>query len=448
MRLASDAESSSQLVHMLYFPFVSMRVCGRHPDRQPWQLPVRWRRIFLLAGLAVVWTWGTCLRAESPSHGERFEEIWSVVRDGFFDPHFQGVDWEQARQHYAPAAAQARSEEEFATVVNTMLAELHTSHTHLYTAQEPEYFQLCATFWPFLGPKLKSFLPGGKPDYPGIGIITRMTGGKVFIRDIFDGSPAAEAGLRTGDELLAVDGAPFAPLASFVGKTGKAVQVQVRRTVDAPPINLAVTPRMLDPTTQFLDALKTSVEVTEHGGVKVGYVHVWSYAGEQYQMALEDELNGRLHAADALVLEHLEGWGINKQEYLWPFFAPAMTQSFVGRDGVPSTEHTAWTKPVCLLVNEGTRSGKEPLTYLFKKSGRGPVVGTRTAGAVMAGRPFVLGDGSLLMVAVMGGTTDGVNLEGHGVQPTVEVPFEAEYTVGADPQKARAVDIMAQAGRR
>ena len=124
-----------------------------------------------------------------------------------------------------------------------------------------------------------------------------------------------------------------------------------------------------------------------------------------------------------------------------------MTQTFVGRDGVQSTEEQAWTKPVCLLINEGTRSGKEVLTYLFRKSGRGPVVGTRTGGAVMAGRASVLSDGSLLLVAVTGGTTDGVSLEGHGVEPTVEVPFRAEYTEGADPQKARAVEIMAQAAR-
>ena len=46
------------------------------------------------------------------------------------------------------------------------------------------------------------------------------------------------------------------------------------------------------------------------------------------------------------------------------------------------------------------------------------MVGTRTGGAVMAGRASVLSDGSLLLVAVTGGTTDGVNLEGHGVKPT------------------------------
>ena len=385
--------------------------------------------------------------AEAPTYVERFQEIWRIVRDSFFDPHYNGADWVQLGQIYGLEAAQAHTDDEFASIVNQMLAELHTSHTHLYTSREPEYFQLCGTFWPFLRPKLESILPGGKPDYPSIGIFTQTNQGRTFVRDVLDGSPAAQAGLRPGDELLSVNNEPFAALNSFTGKTGHPVQVQIRRTAGADPVVVSVTPQMCDAATQFLDAVKASVEVVDRDGVKVGYIHMWSYAGDVYQMELEDELNGRLRDADALVLDLRDGPGGASPSYLWPFFAPSMTQAFVQRDQLPSIEQTAWSKPVCLLVNEGTRSGKEPLTYLFKKSGRGPVVGTKTAGAVMAGHITVLSDGSLLMVPTIGGTTDGLQLEGHGVAPTVEVPFSVEYTNGVDPQRIRAIDIMCQAVR-
>ena len=56
-----------------------------------------------------------------PSHGDLFEEVWRTVRDGFFDPRFNGVDWDATRQRYGPSAAAARSDGEFAAVVNTML---------------------------------------------------------------------------------------------------------------------------------------------------------------------------------------------------------------------------------------------------------------------------------------------------------------------------------------
>ena len=164
--------------------------------------------------------------------------------------------------------------------------------------------------------------------------------------------------------------------------------------------------------------------------------------------AVEEELDGRLREADALVLDLRDGWGGANPRYLWPFFAPPLAIVYHGRDGASQAHQEAWTKPVCLLVNEGTRSGKELLTYFFNKTGRGPIVGTRTAGAVMAGQPFIMGDGSLLLLAVMDGTVDGTRLEGRGVAPTVEVPFRPGYTDGADPQKARAIETIARESRR
>jgi carboxyl-terminal processing protease len=102
---------------------------------------------------------------------------------------------------------------------------------------------------------------------------------------------------------------------------------------------------------------------------------------------------------------------------------------------------------VALLSNEGTRSGKEVLTYGFKKYGFGEVIGTRTAGALLAGRGFLLSDGSFLMVAVSDVTVDGERLEAKGVEPTIEVPFDLPYAGGRDPQLDKAVDVLASAPR-
>lgn len=108
----------------------------------------------------------------------------------------------------------------------------------------------------------------------------------------------------------------------------------------------------------------------------------------------------------------------------------------------------AWTRPVCLLVNEGSKSGKELLAYYFRKAHRGLIVGSRTAGAVMAGRPFVMADGNLLYVAVNDGLVDGKRPEGNGVVPDLEVPFRVEYAEGSDPQKASAISAIVKEARR
>src|ERR1043166_2699717 len=136
---------------------------------------------------------------------------------------------------------------------------------------------------------MKPFIQDPKPSYPGIGISTYTTEGTLFIRDIFDGSPAALAGLHSGDEILDADGAPFQEIGSFTGKIGKTVQLRIRRPADAQPVTVPVTPKMLDTTTMFLDAMKASVEIVECDGVKVG---------DDAFHRIEEELDGLDMAAE------------------------------------------------------------------------------------------------------------------------------------------------------
>jgi carboxyl-terminal processing protease len=99
-------------------------------------------------------------------------------------------------------------------------------------------------------------------------------------------------------------------------------------------------------------------------------------------------------------------------------------------------------KPAVLLVNGGTRSGKETIAYGAKKHGLARLVGERTAGAYTFGRPFCLSDGSLLLLAVSDARVDGERLEGRGVAPDIEVPFDFRYAAGKDTQLARALDVL------
>jgi carboxyl-terminal processing protease len=75
---------------------------------------------------------------------------------------------------------------------------------------------------------------------------------------------------------------------------------------------------------------------------------------------------------------------------------------------------------------------------------RGLVLGSRTAGAVLPGKPFVLSDGSLLYLAVGDGLIDGEGPEGMGVAPDLEVASPLEYADGDDPQKERAIQAAAE----
>ena len=192
--------------------------------------------------------------------------------------------------------------------------------------------------------------------------------------------------------------------------------------------------------------MEESARIIAANGVKIGYIHVWSYAGAQYQQLLERELStGRLKEADALVWDLRDGWGGAEPEYLHLFTGRAPVMTLINRDGRKSVANVSWRKPVAMLINGGTRSGKEILAYGFREYGIGEVIGSRTAGAVLAGRAYLLSDGSLVLVAVADVLVDGQRLEGVGVMPTISVPFPFPYVQGQDPQRDRAVEVLSRA---
>lgn len=379
-----------------------------------------------------------------------FTEVWRTVEQNFYDPDLRGIDWNAMRRKYEPQVKQAQSRSSAATVINQMLAELQTSHTYLYTPEEPAYYQVLGIFLPRsseLQEQVKQFIPEGKPEYVGIGVFTQTIEGKSFIRAILDGSPAAIAGLQVGDEIVSVAGQPFHPIQSFANQAGQSVTIRIQRSVDAKSQeDVNVTPKVFDGINMFLDAMQASIRVIEYNDQKIGYVHIWSYAGEQYQQLLEEELlYGKLRTADALVLDLREGWGGAPLTALNIYTAKPLTVTNIPRDRQRYMSHSKWTKPVVLLVNEGSRSAKEILAYGFQEFDIGPVVGNKTAGAVVAGRPFLMKEGSLLYVAVADVYVNGSDrLEGVGVTPDIVVPFNLPYAAGADPQLERAIAIAQQ----
>ena len=374
-----------------------------------------------------------------------FEAAWETVNEHFYDPDFNGVDWAAVGEQYRSRVAQASSRLEKAAVINEMLAELQTSHTYLYTADEPAYYQLLGIFYPRssdLQAELQETFPEGKIEYVGIGIVTQEIEGQTFVKAVLDGSPAAAAGLQVGDQILSVAGQPFQPIQSFVDQADQPVSLQIQKSSDADTQQtITVTPQRYDGVTMFLDAMADSIEVIETAGQKIGYVHIWSYAGEQYQRKLEDELlYGRLREADALVLDLREGWGGAPLTALNFYTARGPSVTNISRSGQETTYHSQWKKPVVMVANEGSRSAKEILAYGFQQYDIGPVVGSTTAGAVIAGRPFVLPGGYLLYVAVADVYVDeAVRLEGVGVTPDVDVPLPLPYAQGDDPQKEQAI---------
>lgn len=380
---------------------------------------------------------------------DTFEWVGQTVDENFYDRNFAGVDWPAIKTKYRQRVARAATREARAVIINQMLAELRSSHTAFYTPDTPEYFHLLGLFLPrndWLGKKTAKVLTDGKALYPGIGMFTAVVNGQHFVSGVFDGLPAQHGGLLVGDKLVTVDGAPFHPMASFQGKAGKPVAIVIERSAGERQ-TLTVTPAMLDGSTMFVDAMKSSATLIEHGGHKIAYIHAWSYAGDQYQDILEQQLLfGGFKDAAALVLDVRQGLGGASPSNLNIFTQRCLAWTARSRSGEQNSFPSCWAKPVVLLTDSGSRSGKELLAYSFKRNRIGKIVGTRTGGAVLAGTIFANeSDASLLYVATHDIVLDdGTRLEGTGVEPDITVPFDIEFAQGADPQRERALSEAAR----
>jgi carboxyl-terminal processing protease len=228
------------------------------------------------------------------------------VRDRFYDPRLRGLDWAEVRERYISEAARATSEDELAGVINRMLSQLRASHTRYYTPDEPKYYQLADIFTGALRRRgLERAFPDGRVSYPGIGILSRIDEtSRSFVTGVIEGTPAKQAGLLTGDEIVSADGAPFQPVKSFRDKIGERVVLTLRRAGTL--VQVQATPASIEPNKMFLEGMEGSARVVQSRGRRIGYVHVWCYAGYAYQRALENLLSeGTLRDADALIWDQL-----------------------------------------------------------------------------------------------------------------------------------------------
>ena len=381
------------------------------------------------------------------------QRVWELVNERFYRADFNGVDWPSAKEKYLPRAQAAKSWEELGPVINEMLGLLRTSHTNYYTAVDPEYYFLFGIF--STGPLAEvaqQRFPDGMVQFDSLGLFTRKVDGKWFVTGVLDGSPAAVAGVHRGNEIVSLNGQPFQPVRPLQGLAAKGESMRLEIQVTAEPNSrrtLELKPVTLFPNDAMLAGMEQSMRVIDHRGRKIAYVHIWSYAGKQYYERLVQELlQGSFDQADALVLDIRDGWGGASPEYLNIFNQRVPQLTSVGRDQQELSFKTQWRKPVALLINGGSRSGKEVLAYGFRKYGIGPVVGERTGGAVSAGTAIPISENSLLYLCVSGVRVDGEVLEGVGVAPDHEVIWPLPYATAEDPQLQKALDLMAEAAAK
>jgi carboxyl-terminal processing protease len=292
-------------------------------------------------------------------------------------------------------------------------------------------------------------------EYAGIGAEIAGREGRAFIKRVFEGGPAAKAGLKAGDEIVAVDGkrvaeVPLSDLSRCLrGKPGTTVTLSVRAGGEGEPRDVGLTrasvhlPAVRD--AQMLDAARG-----------IAYVRFTEFQ-EGAKAELRQAIDGlSRQGAKALVLDLRDNPGGSLTEAVWAagmFLDGGPVLRTRGRMigatwtyDVPLFESRAWAGPLAVLVNERSASAAEVLASALGGRGRATVIGRRTygKGAVQILFPIDWGASAVCLTMARAYDVKGVCLDGRGVVPErgVAAPASPPETFAADPDVRAAVDVL------
>jgi C-terminal processing protease CtpA/Prc len=99
---------------------------------------------------------------------------------------------------------------------------------------------------------------------------------------------------------------------------------------------------------------------------------------------------------------------------------------------------------IAMLVNEHSASAAEMVAAFASEYQLATLVGTKTAGRLVATSAFKVGFGyRIVMPVATYYTWRGANLEGRGLEPMIEEPFSFEASIqGRDNQLERATQVV------
>jgi carboxyl-terminal processing protease len=279
----------------------------------------------------------------------------------------------------------------------------------------------------------------GEVHYEGIG--ARLRRPSTVVLEVFDGSPAQRAGLRTGDRIVEVDGQPVVndttenAINRIRGALGSTVQVAVERRGEAQPVRLTIERAEIS-----LPFVRWDV-LPRDDGRKIGYLQIRGFpepsVDDKVGQALADFDKGGI---DGLILD-LRGNSGGRIDVgtrvISRFVRDGVFFQQVDRSGREKMARPAgnqyWehTVPIVTLVDGGTASMGEILSSALQESGVSKVVGSATAGSVAGARLFPLANGGALQITVLTITSgSGQMLNDVGVKPDVPVDLSDDDLLG------------------
>jgi carboxyl-terminal processing protease len=288
--------------------------------------------------------------------------------------------------------------------------------------------------------EFSSFTQALEGHYTGIGVwVRKASDGSTLVASVQATSPAARAGLRPGDVIVAIGGRPTASESvadvtdQLHGAAGSSVSIAFQRGGDIRTVTVQ------------RDTVQTG-DVTVRrlpGGVLMINVAAFSRGvGQTIAQALADRPAD--HANGVLLDLRDDPGGLVDEavKVAGAFLDGGEVVSYQQRGSTHVLDAAAGgdtSTPLVVLVDGGTASAAEIVAAALQDRDRAVVVGSRTFGKGSVQEPTTLSDGSAIEFTVGRYLTpDGRSLDGTGVVPDVTVPSHDADSVAL----ARALDVL------
>ena len=372
-------------------------------------------------------------------------ECWRHMRDFFYSPTMNGVDWKAMRDKYAVLVPFVNHRNDLTYLLGELIGELNNGHTYVGGGERPDT------------PRVKLGLLGAE--------LSRDSATRAYrIDHILPGenwdkhtrSPLTAVGVnvKAGDYILAVNGTSVSSLPNIyqalIGTAGKQVILRVNsKPSDAGAHDVTVVPTENEGPLYYLDWVQKNIDyVTKKTKDEVGYLHI------------PDMGRPGLNEFTKLYFPQIRKNGLivdvrgNGGGFVSPLVIERLRRAFVmvgiARNGMPQPDPAhAFMGPMVTLINEFSASDGDIFPFRFKTLGLGKLIGKRTWGGVVGIRDSLpLVDGGQFFKPEFGlYSKDGKEwiIEGHGVDPDIVVDNDpAKEFGGEDQQLDRAIQEIQQ----
>jgi tricorn protease len=370
-------------------------------------------------------------------------ECWRQMRDFFFSPTMDSIDWKAMRDKYAALLPFVNHRNDLTYLLGELIGELNIGHAYVGGGERPDT------------PRIKLGLLGAE--------LSRDPATRAYrIERILPGenwdkktrSPLTDIGVnvKPGDYILAINNTPVSSLPNLydalIGTAGKQVILRANsKPTDAGARDVTVVPIDDEAPLYYIDWVQKNIDyVTKKTGGEVGYIHI----PDMGQPGLNEftKLYFPQIRKHALIVDVRGNGGGFVSPLVIERLRRALVMIGIARNGMPQTDPSqTFTGPMVTLINEFSASDGDIFPYRFKSLGLGKLIGKRTWGGVTGIRESLpLVDGGQFFkpeFALYSKDSKQWIVEGHGVDPDIVVDNDpGKEFKGEDQQLDRAIQEM------